>query len=246
MKVNLLSLKVVRSIVLAVILCAAMQVEAQRLIGGSLPYQESERSSIDSRIWLEYANHFSFKKGMSIDSDFGHQFYTDSEKKRLSIRSVFLYDLTHNLKVGGGMGFFWYYDTPVLSQELRFIQQVSHSNDFGSSILKQRLLFEEQITQNIGVDDDYKTRLRYQIGLEIPSNNALYFGVSDEIFANLSDNGESHMSMINKNRFATYMGYNTYQRFRIEARILMEDKVSRHAGVSAKSWVFILSVRQTI
>ncbi len=225
-----------------------MSVQAQVLVGGSAlrSSQLDDPSASDSRLWLRYSNHFSFKEGMSIDSDFGHQFFTDTEKKRLSVRSIFLYDLTHNLQLGGGMGFFWYYDTPVLSQELRFMQQLSHSYNFGLGKLTQRVLLEEQITQNLVIEDQYRTRVRYQVGLEMPSNGAMYFRITEEIFATLSDLGESPYSRIHRNRFSAHVGYNTFQRVKIEATIMMEDRISPLREAKGKSWVFLLGVHQTI
>ena len=118
--------------------------KAQTLIGGSL-YDGQEEPMSYNQVWLQYANTFRFKEDMSIDSDFGHIFYTGNGMKRLNVRSTFRYHLTENLQVGAGMGFFWFYDTPNLAQELRFNQVISYFKEFESGTMHHDLQVEERL-----------------------------------------------------------------------------------------------------
>jgi len=218
---------------------------SQTLVGGSL-YQRSagdEDELSNDRLWLSYATKFEFKKGMSIDSDFGHQSFSNGIK-RFNVRSIFHFDLSRNWTIGAGMGFFWDYDVPVVSQELRFAQEVIHRKDYGSTIISHRLRFEEQITQILEIGDEYNTRWRYELDLTVPTRSGVFFGVRDEIFSNVS--APSATPFISTNRFTAFAGYDTFRFFELEAQIIMEDSFRTNSLDNRKSWVFRIAARHTL
>lgn len=229
----------------AIILTASQssQLYAQTLVGGSLYAESAARAESSNKLWLQYQNSFEFKERMFIDSDFGHIFHTNVRDKRLHVRSVFKYQLTENLKIGAGMGLFWYYDRPSLTQELRFVQEINYSKDFGSSIMFHDLRVEEQIRQAVDSGDDYGTRLRYRFGLHFPTNGPIYFGIYDEMFKNFSGGNDPFLSM---NRAAAFIGFRTYQYLNLEAHVMMEDQYLKDANGPLRSFIFHLVARHII
>ena len=232
---------------LLLVLISLLFANAQSLVGGSIFAPAPAENTEGNKLWMQYQNSFQFKHRMFIDTDFGHIFHSQTRDKRLSIRSVFKYQLTDNLKIGSGMGFFWHYDRPNLEQELRFVQEISYFKDFGASIMYQDLRLEERISQAIATGDNYTTRLRYRLGVTIPTNGALYFGAYDEIFKNLARQGdETATPALSMNRAGILVGYNTHQLFRIEAHIMMEDRYQIDARKNERSFILSLVVNQTI
>ena len=232
-------------VTVVILLLSSPNFYAQSLVGGSLYAPAPDQTQKSNKIWLQYQNSFEFKKGFFIDSDFGHIFHTDVRDKRLNVRSVFKYQITENLKIGAGMGFFWFYDRPSLMQELRFVQEINYFKDFGSSIMFHDLRVEEQIQQNIDAYDDYHTRVRYRFGLHFPTNGPLYFGLYDEIFKNLgaSDADQPFFSM---NRAGLFVGYRTYQFITLEAHLMMEDVYSKKSVSPDRSMILQLVVKHKI
>ncbi|NND32290.1 MAG: DUF2490 domain-containing protein [Saprospiraceae bacterium] len=227
-------------------LSATILSSAQTLVGGSLFAPAPAEVTEGNKLWLQYQNSFMFKDRLFIDTDFGHIFNASSRAKRLNIRSVFKYQLTDNIKIGTGMGFFWHYDRPDLEQELRFVQEINYRKNFGASILYQDLRLEERISQGVVIFDDYQTRVRYRLGITIPTNGAMYFGAYDEIFKNLSQQDEVASSFFSMNRAGVLAGFNTYQRFRIEAHLMMEDRYHADAAKNERSFIFTVMVKQII
>lgn len=226
------------------LLSPTSKLQSQTLSGGSLYSEGLSNSESSNKLWLQYQNSFEFKKGLFIDSDFGHIFHTDVRDKRLHVRSVFKYQITENLKVGAGMGLFWYYDRPNLTQELRFIQEINYFKDFGSSIMFHDLRVEQQIQQAINAGDDYHTRLRYRIGLQFPTNGPVYFGMYDEIFKNFSKGGQD--PFFSMNRAAAFVGFRTYQFVNLEAHLMMEEIYSPELTGTQRAFIFQLVARHTI
>lgn len=232
-------------VMLAMMMFSSPNFYAQTLVGGSLYSPAPDQSQSSNKLWLQYQNSFEFKKGFFIDTDFGHIFNTDVQDKRLNIRSVFKYQITDNLKIGTGMGFFWTYDRPNLMQELRFVQEINYFKDFGRTIMYHDLRVEEQIEQHIDANDDYNTRLRYQVGLHFPTNGPIYFGLYDEIFKNLS-RGEENEPFFARNRAGLLVGYKTYQYVTFEAHLMMEDIYASDFERADRSMILQLVVRHKI
>jgi hypothetical protein len=231
---------------LLLVIITSLFATAQSLVGGSLFAPAPAESTQGNKLWLQYQNSFQFKERMYIDTDFGHIFHSEASDKRLSIRSVLKYQLTENLKIGTGMGFFWLYDRPNLEQELRFVQEISYFKDFGSSIMYQDLRLEERISQGVATGDDYGTRLRFRMGVTIPTNGRVYFGAYDEIFKNLSRQEEGANAAFSMNRAGILLGFNTQQLFKIEAHLMMEDRYQLDRRKNERSFILSLVVNQTI
>ena len=138
------------------------------------------------------------------------------------------------------MGFFWYYDTPYLEQELRFIQQVQFRKEIGYSIMHHRWALEQQISQAIETGDDYHTRWRYQVGFTFPTASPFYFGFQDEIFGHL---GDTDRPAITENRLIGFLGWEISHLLKLEGRVMMEDQLLS-GGNSGKSWVLGVSAFQ--
>lgn len=232
-------------VILAMFMFSSPNFYAQTLVGGSLYAPAPDQSQSSNKVWLQYQNSFEFKRGMFIDTDFGHIFNTDVRDKRLNIRSVFKYQITDNLKIGAGMGFFWYYDRPSLKQELRFVQEVNYFKDFGQTVMYHDLRVEQQIEQNLDQEDDYNTRLRYRVGLHCPTEGPLYFGLYDEIFKNLGRQAEGE-SFFAGNRAGIFLGYKTYQFITLEAHVMLEDIYSDQLNKADRSLIMQLVVRHQI
>ena len=157
---------------------------------------------------------------------------------------MFHVDLNRNWTIGAGMGFFWDYEVPVVSQELRFAQEVIYRKDYGSTIIGHRLRLEEQISQILDVGDEYNTRWRYELDLTIPTRSGFFFGIREEIFSNLS--AESASPFINNNRLTTFAGFDTFRFFELEAQVIMEDSFLSNSVDNRKSWVFRIAARHTL
>ncbi|MCB0689624.1 MAG: DUF2490 domain-containing protein [Saprospiraceae bacterium] len=232
-------------VTVVILLICSPNFYAQTLVGGSLYAPAQDQSQSSNKIWLQYQNSFQFKKGMFIDTDFGNIFNTAVSDKRLNIRSVFKYQLTKNLRVGTGMGFFWNYDRPNLLQELRFVQEVNYFKDFGASIMFHDLRVEERIQQSFEDRDDYQTRLRYRFGLQFPTSGPVYFGLYDEVFKNLGAAG-TDQPFFAMNRAGLFLGYRTYNFVSLEAHIMVEDIYSKKSGQTDRSMILQLVAKHVI
>ncbi len=224
------------------VLCLTMS-HAQVLVGGSL-YEDRQQTLSTSHIWLQYANSFEFKEGMSIDTDMGNIFYTGTERKRMNVRSTFKYRLLDDLQIGAGMGFFWFYGSTNPAQELRFHQVVSYHKDFESGTMQHDLALEQQILETSENGKEFQSRLRYKLGYVIPTRGPLYFGFYDEIFAVL--NPKDSDPLISMNRLAGLIGYNTFDFFKIEAQVMMQNQFVPVSGIADRSWVFQIGIKQII
>lgn len=231
-----------RFVCLCVLMWTAFATNAQTLVGGSLYESTRPESTLEQSLWLQYSNTFEFKPGMSIESDFGQIFYAGG-RKRFNVRSNFRYQITNNLSAGAGMGFFWFYGIRDLTQELRFAQSLRYRKDFGIPIMQHDLQLEQQIFQAVESGEHVDHRLRYRFGLEIPSDGHMYFGLYDEVFFNL--NASATDRTVQQNRAGAYLGYNTFNFFRLEAHAMrVHEFHSNRATLS--SWIFQLTARHSI
>ena len=207
---------------------------------------ESTPTSTDSqgKIWLQYHNYFEFRKGMSIDSDFGQQFYLEDTKMRFHVRSIFRAEVAHNLFLGAGMGFFWEYNSPYKSQELRFMQEVLYRNDFEYLRMDHRLRFEERIEQFLYDPNEETTRLRYKFQVTIPTGGHIYYGFSNELFSTLFS--RENQTLIGRNRAAAIIGFDSFRLFNLEAQVLREDTFNPDFLLNTNAWQFRLVLHQIL
>ena len=103
-------------------------------------------------------------------------------------------------------------DDKVSVNEHRIFQQFTSSQKIGSSKLSHRYRFEQRF-----VESDFKMRLRYFLGLNIPlnktekGNSKYYVSAYNEIFLNTKS------SVFDRNRVYAGIGYNINANIRIEA-----------------------------
>ncbi len=135
------------------------------------------------------------------------------------------------LLIRGGLG----YDVGDRSNALvgyGFIRSENYINDTDKVVVNEHRIFQQFITkQNVGklglqhryrfeqrfVEDDFRLRFRYFLGLNIPlasfneGNQALYLSIYDEVFLNTVAN------VFDRNRLYGAFGYRLSSSIRIEA-----------------------------
>lgn len=150
--------------------------------------------------------------------------------EQLLIRTGIGYDLTeNNNNVLLGYGF-------ILSQpyvngekkeniEHRIFQQYITKQKFGRFYLQHRYRLEERFLQ-----DDFRMRFRYMLGLNIPINNkemlpkTFYASAYNEIFLNLNS------PTFDRNRVYGALGYVINKNLRIEAGYMNQIQENKNRG----------------
>ncbi|MDO5979158.1 DUF2490 domain-containing protein [Flavivirga spongiicola] len=103
-------------------------------------------------------------------------------------------------------------DDKVSINEHRIFQQFTSKQNIGSVKLNHRYRFEQRF-----VEDDFKLRFRYFLGLNIPlcnkenQSSKYYFSAYNEIFLN------TKTSIFDRNRVYGGIGYNINKNIRLEA-----------------------------
>ncbi|MEP3837551.1 MAG: DUF2490 domain-containing protein [Algibacter sp.] len=103
-------------------------------------------------------------------------------------------------------------DEKISVNEHRIFQQFTSKQSVGSVKLNHRYRFEQRF-----VEDDFKMRFRYFLGINIPfcakadNPSKLYFSAYNEIFLNTKS------SVFDRNRVYGGLGYNLNKNIRIEA-----------------------------
>lgn len=164
--------------------------------------------------WLMYFGNASFqntKIKASYDVQFrNHELTTDLNQ--LLIRGSIQYPVLENLTVGTGYAF-------VLTEKIgepnlpfnenRIYQDVLTNQKLGSSsFLKHRFRFEQRFIDH----QDFKTRMRYQLGIDIPvyKNNekkrSAYATAYNEVFMN-TDKTTRKLNAFDRNRLFIGAGY---------------------------------------
>ncbi len=120
-----------------------------------------------------------------------YEFFSDLNQ--MLLRGSVQYVLFDNLTVGTGYAFvhteqFEKPDVPFV--ENRIFQDVITQQKVATSVLKHRFRFEQRFIEH----QDFKSRLRYQLGLDIPlyqntdKNQNLYATMYNEVFMNMDEN----------------------------------------------------------
>ena len=100
----------------------------------------------------------------------------------------------------------------LYSKENRIFQQFITKQNFGRIFLQHRYRIEQRF-----INDDFKIRFRYFLGLNVPLNNKLmaentiYLSVSNEIFIN------KELPMYDRNRLYGAIGYLINKYLKVEA-----------------------------
>lgn len=146
------------------------------------------------------------------------------DTNQLILRTGIGYNLTednNNILLGYGFVATQKYlpnsDQKIDSNEHRFYQQFITRQRFGCVFIQHRYRIEERFLQ-----DDFKVRFRYFLGLNIPLNkktmdkNTIYLSAYNEIFIN------AESPLFDRNRLYGAVGYVVHKSIKIEAGFMSQ------------------------
>lgn len=185
----------------------------------------------DLGAWYMYFGNNKISKKLNFHNEIQYRNFDGiGDLEQLLIRTGIGYDLTeNNNNVLLGYGF-------ILSQpyvngekkeniEHRIFQQYITKQKFGRFYLQHRYRLEERFLQ-----DDFRMRFRYLLGLNVPINNkemlpkTFYGSVYNEIFLNLNS------PTFDRNRVYGALGYVINKNLRIEAGYMNQIQENRNRG----------------
>lgn len=185
----------------------------------------------DLGAWYMYFGNNKISKKLNWHNEIQYRnFDAVGDLEQLLIRTGIGYDLTeNNNNVLLGYGF-------ILSQpyvngekkeniEHRIFQQFITKQKFGRFNLQHRYRLEERFLQ-----DDFRMRFRYMLGLNIPITNkemlpkSLYASVYNEIFLHFDS------PVFDRNRVYGALGYVINKNMRIEAGYMNQIQENRNRG----------------
>ncbi|MEM5539014.1 MULTISPECIES: DUF2490 domain-containing protein [unclassified Olleya] len=169
--------------------------------------------------WLIYIGSKELKNGWNIHNEVQYRNYDAvGDLEQLLLRTGLGYNLTennNNLLLGYGYILSENYvgdtDQKVSVNEHRIFQQFTTKQNVGVLDLSHRYRFEQRF-----VEDDFKMRFRYFLGLKIPlqnkadGNNPLYLSAYNEIFLNTKS------EIFDRNRLYGGLGYQFSKQLRLE------------------------------
>jgi len=196
-------------------------------LGATFSYAQKN----DLGAWYMYFGNNKISKKLNWHNEVQYRnFDAIGDLEQLLIRTGLGYDLTeNNNNVLLGYGF-------ILSQpyvngekteniEHRIFQQYITKQKFGRFNLQHRYRLEERFLQ-----DDFRMRFRYLIGLNIPINNkemlpkTFYGSVYNEIFLNFDS------PTFDRNRVYGALGYVINKNMRIEAGYMNQIQETKNRG----------------
>ncbi|WP_326984174.1 DUF2490 domain-containing protein [Chryseobacterium sp. MYb264] len=185
----------------------------------------------DLGAWYMYFGNNKISKKLNFHNEIQYRnFDMGGDLEQLLIRTGIGYDLTeNNNNILLGYGF-------ILSQpyingekteniEHRIFQQYITKQKFGRFNLQHRYRLEERFLQ-----DDFRMRFRYLLGLNIPLNNkemlpkTFYGSVYNEIFLHLNS------PTFDRNRVYGALGYVINKNMRVEAGYMNQIQENRNRG----------------
>ncbi|MFC3158277.1 Protein of unknown function [Chryseobacterium arachidis] len=185
----------------------------------------------DLGAWYMYFGNNKISKKLNFHNEIQYRnFDAVGDLEQLLIRTGIGYDLSeNNNNILLGYGF-------ILSQpyvngekteniEHRIFQQYITKQKFGRFYLQHRYRLEERFLQ-----DDFRMRFRYFLGLNIPINNkemlpkTFYGSVYNEIFLHLNS------PTFDRNRVYGALGYVINKNMRIEAGYMNQIQENRNRG----------------
>lgn len=183
-----------------------------------LPFYGLSQNS-DLGNWLIYIGSKELKNGWNIHNEVQYRNYDAvGDLEQLLLRTGLGYNLTennNNLLLGYGYILSENYvgetDQKVSVNEHRIFQQFTTKQKVGVLNLSHRYRFEQRF-----VEDDFKMRFRYFLGLKIPlqnkadGNNPLYLSAYNEIFLNTKS------QIFDRNRLYGGLGYQFSKKLRLE------------------------------
>jgi len=183
-----------------------------------LPFYGLSQNS-DLGNWLIYIGSKELKNGWNIHNEVQYRNYDAvGDLEQLLLRTGLGYNLTennNNLLLGYGYILSENYvgetDQKVSVNEHRIFQQFTTKQKVGVLNLSHRYRLEQRF-----VEDDFKMRFRYFLGLKIPlqnkadGNNPLYLSAYNEIFLNTKS------EIFDRNRLYGGLGYQFSKQLRLE------------------------------
>jgi len=183
-----------------------------------LPFYGLSQNS-DLGNWLIYIGSKELKNGWNIHNEVQYRNYDAvGDLEQLLLRTGLGYNLTennNNLLLGYGYILSENYvgetDQKVSVNEHRIFQQFTTKQKVGVLNLSHRYRFEQRF-----VEDHFKMRFRYFLGLKIPlqnkadGNNPLYLSAYNEIFLNTKS------EIFDRNRLYGGLGYQFSKQLRLE------------------------------
>ncbi|WP_290699025.1 DUF2490 domain-containing protein [Lacinutrix sp.] len=169
--------------------------------------------------WLIYIGNKKLNNGWSIHNEVQYRNYDAiGDLEQLLLRTGIGYNLTennNNLLLGYGYilseNYIGETDEKVSVNEHRIFQQFTTKQKIGKVGLSHRYRFEQRF-----VEDDFRMRLRYFLGINIPlqykedGKNPLYLSAYNEIFLN------TESSVFDRNRVYGGLGYKFSNALRME------------------------------
>lgn len=181
-----------------------------------LPFIAFSQNS-DFGNWLIYIGNKKINAKWNIHNEVQYRNYNAiGDLEQLLLRTGIGYNVSENNNVLLGYGYIlsenYIGETSdkISVNEHRIYQQFSTKQSIGSIKLNHRYRFEQRF-----VEDDFKMRFRYFLGLNVPlsnqETNRFYISAYNEIFLN------TKTSIFDRNRLYSGIGYNINKSLKIEA-----------------------------
>lgn len=190
-----------------------------------LPFCASSQNS-DLGNWLMYIGNKKLNSKWNIHNEVQYRNYNVAgDLEQLLLRTGIGYNLTennNNILLGYGYILSENYieDTNDKSSvnEHRIFQQFTTKQNIGTVKLSHRYRFEQRF-----IEDDFKMRFRYFLGINIPLKNSLYLSTYNEIFLNTKS------SIFDRNRVYGGVGYKFSKALKLELGYMNQffEKTSR-------------------
>ena len=168
--------------------------------------------------WLIYIGNKKLNNKWNIHNEVQYRNYNAvGDLEQLLLRTGLGYNITENNNILLGYGYILSEnyigetDDKVSVNEHRVFQQFTTKHKVGKIGLSHRYRFEQRF-----VEDDFKMRLRYFLGVKVPlqyrkdEKNPLYFSVYNEVFLNIES------SVFDRNRVYAGLGYTFSKALRLE------------------------------
>ncbi|MDN3491376.1 DUF2490 domain-containing protein [Winogradskyella bathintestinalis] len=180
----------------------------------------SELKAQDSNLgnWLIYIGNKKLNNKWNIHNEIQYRNYNGiGDLEQLLLRTGLGYNITEKSNILLGYGYILSEnylddtDDKTSVNEHRIFQQFTTKQNVGKVGLSHRYRFEQRF-----VEDDFKMRLRYFLGLNIPlqyreeGKNPLYLSIYNEIFLN------TESSVFDRNRVYGGLGYKFSKNLRLE------------------------------
>jgi hypothetical protein len=168
--------------------------------------------------WLIYIGNKKIDEKWNIHNEVQYRNYNAAgDLEQLLLRTGLGYNVTKNSNILLGYGYILSEnyigdtDDKVTVNEHRIFQQFTTKQNIGKVGLSHRYRFEQRF-----VEDDFKLRLRYFLGVNIPlqykedGKNPLYLSIYNEIFLNTKS------SVFDRNRVYGGIGYKFSKNLKLE------------------------------